>query len=217
MQELPLFPLQTVLFPGAPLELYIFEERYQLMIRHCLEEHEPFGVVLMEPGAEEDETPDAIYTIGCMAQIVEVEPLGDGRMNIVVVGTERFRVTALSYEQPYLVGWVELYPFENPAPSALATAANRLQPWLVRYLKALTATRQSTVELSQWPEEPATVVLLAAYLLQIPPEQKQDLLSLPNLLILAQKTALLYRREVRLLEAQQERRAPHLRGPFSAN
>lgn len=217
MQELPLFLLQTVLFPGAPLDLYIFEDRYKQMIRECIDEHRPFGIVLVEEGMETEDTPDAIYTVGCMAQIVQVESLSEGRMNIVVVGTERFRVTALSYERPYLVGLVELYPFANPTPAALTTAINRLRPWLARYLKALATANRFTFDLSQLPDDPAALAFLAAYLLQIPPEQKQELLSLPNLLALVRDTEALYRREVTLLEAQQSRGIPEQQGPFSAN
>ena len=50
--ELPLFPLNTVLFPGQMLPLHIFEDRYRLMIRRCLAEDLPFGVVLIKRGAE---------------------------------------------------------------------------------------------------------------------------------------------------------------------
>ena len=66
--KLPLFPLQTVLFPGAPILLHIFEERYRLMIGRCLEQNSPFGVVLIRQGTEVD--PDAIpYGVGTTAQI----------------------------------------------------------------------------------------------------------------------------------------------------
>ena len=51
-QKLPLFPLNTVLFPGAPIQLHIFEERYRLMIGRCLEQSSPFGVVLIRSGSE---------------------------------------------------------------------------------------------------------------------------------------------------------------------
>src|SRR6266508_1288840 len=52
IQKLPILPLNTVLFPGAPLQLHIFEERYRLMIGRCLEQRSPFGVVLIRKGGE---------------------------------------------------------------------------------------------------------------------------------------------------------------------
>ena len=57
MFEIPLFPLNTVLFPGMPLSLHIFEERYKLMIKHCLDEECPFGVLLIREGKEVDGIP----------------------------------------------------------------------------------------------------------------------------------------------------------------
>src|SRR5689334_2525159 len=51
-QKLPIFPLNTVLFPGAPIQLHIFEERYRLMIGRCLEQSSPFGVALLRSGSE---------------------------------------------------------------------------------------------------------------------------------------------------------------------
>ncbi len=50
--KIPLFPLKTVLFPGMPINLHIFEERYRLMINRCIDEQLPFGVVLIQKGEE---------------------------------------------------------------------------------------------------------------------------------------------------------------------
>src|SRR5690349_19805632 len=69
-QKLPLFPLNTVLFPGVPLPLHIFEERYRLMIGRCIEQHAPFGVVLIRELDRADTNPDVtFYTVGTTAQI----------------------------------------------------------------------------------------------------------------------------------------------------
>ena len=65
--ELPLFPLNVVLFPGAEIPLHIFEMRYRLMINQCYEQRNPFGIVLVRPGSkllEED-----VYPVGTMARI----------------------------------------------------------------------------------------------------------------------------------------------------
>ena len=86
MFELPLFPLNTVLFPGMPLPLHIFEDRYKQMINNCLEEKEPFGVVLIRNGKEALGPLAQPHSIGCTARIVEVQKLSDGRMNITSVG-----------------------------------------------------------------------------------------------------------------------------------
>src|SRR3990172_7303439 len=89
--ELPLFPLNAVLFPGATLPLHIFEERYKQMIRRCLEERTPFGVLLIRKGNEVGE-PAEPFDVGTVADMVRVQHLQEGRMNILCRGGERFRV-----------------------------------------------------------------------------------------------------------------------------
>ena len=92
MLDLPLFPLNTVLFPGMPLSLHIFEDRYKRMIGECIDSGNPFGVVLIKRGQEANGPLAEPHEIGCTARIIEVEPLSEGRMNIVVLGQKRFRI-----------------------------------------------------------------------------------------------------------------------------
>jgi Lon protease-like protein len=105
--ELPLFPLNTVLFPGATLALHVFEERYKQMIRWCLENESPFGVLLIRSGSEVGE-PGEPFEVGATAGIIRVQHLDEGRMNLACLGRERFRVSRKVNESPYLVGEVEL-------------------------------------------------------------------------------------------------------------
>ena len=90
MYELALFPLFTVLFPGMPLHLHIFEPRYRLMIQRCLEANQPFGVVLIRKGEEAMGPLAEPYITGCTARIARTERLRDGSMNLTVLGEERF-------------------------------------------------------------------------------------------------------------------------------
>jgi Lon protease-like protein len=83
--DLRLFPLQTVLFPGMRLPIHVFEERYQLMIRECIEEDAPFGVLLIKSGAEVG-APAVPHDLGTTARILQVQYLDDGRMNIFTLG-----------------------------------------------------------------------------------------------------------------------------------
>src|SRR5947209_7299372 len=102
MVELPLFPLNTVLFPTAPLTLHIFEERYKEMVSRCIAEDIPFGVVLIREGQEAG-APAVPFEVGTTAQIVSVEKLLQGRMNLIAVGRKRFRLLDTSHARPYLV------------------------------------------------------------------------------------------------------------------
>src|SRR6476469_216509 len=88
---MPLFPLNTVLFPGGPLPLRIFETRYVDMVRHCMRERCPFGVVLIRAGAEVGAVADTAE-VGTTAHIVDFNPMPDGLLGISCVGEHKFRV-----------------------------------------------------------------------------------------------------------------------------
>ena len=100
LSEIPLFPLNVVLMPGTPLPLHIFEERYKQMVDECLESETEFGMVL----ADESGT----RRVGCTAKIVElVQRYDDGRMVILVEGSQRFELNNVLTGKPYYVGEVE--------------------------------------------------------------------------------------------------------------
>ncbi len=88
---LPLFPLHSVLFPGGPLALRIFEPRYLDMVRRCLREQSAFGVVLILEG-EEAGSAGEIAALGTRARPVDFDPLPDGLLGITCIGEQRFRV-----------------------------------------------------------------------------------------------------------------------------
>jgi Lon protease-like protein len=86
-----LFPLHTVLFPGGPLPLRIFETRYTDMVRRCMREQQPFGVVLIQDG-DEAGVVASTATVGCSARIADFYTLQDGLLGISCVGERKFRV-----------------------------------------------------------------------------------------------------------------------------
>ena len=104
---LPLFPLNTVLFPGAALPLQIFEERYKEMLQDCLAADSWFGAVLIKEGVEVG-GPAVPHTTGTVAEIVQVSDEQRGRFLISCVGRQRFHIKSISDELPYLSGSVEL-------------------------------------------------------------------------------------------------------------
>jgi uncharacterized protein len=91
LSELPLFPLNVVLFPGGPLSLRIFEPRYLDMVRRCLKEHSGFGVVLILEGVEAGAAASVAAT-GTSARLVDFDTLPDGLLGVVCVGERRFRL-----------------------------------------------------------------------------------------------------------------------------
>jgi Lon protease-like protein len=104
--RIPIFPLELVLFPEMILPLHIFEPRYRLMIRRCLDAPSEFGVVLARSGG--------IAAYGCTAEIGEVtKDYGDGRVEILTEGRTVFRIVKVFSEEPYQEADVEMLPQED--------------------------------------------------------------------------------------------------------
>ena len=107
--QIPLFPLNTVLFPGGPLPLRVFEPRYLDMISRCMKSDSPFGVLLIREGNEVG--PAATYNIGTLAKVIDWYQGSDGILGITAIGTERFRLLATERQDDGLnVGDIELLP-----------------------------------------------------------------------------------------------------------
>lgn len=221
MFELPLFPLNTVLFPGQPLSLHIFEERYKQMIGLCIETQQPFGVVLLESGSEVESglgTPPQPHAIGCTAQITQVRPLREGRMHITVVGRERFQIQSMLNDHAYMVGLVEIHPMLTGNQDVMLSGGRVLRRLVERYLRVLTSAGSQQFDTRHLPRDPVALAYLGSVLLQgIPSEQKQQLLAAESTAELITTLRGIYRREVILLETMLT--APDLEqaGPFSLN
>lgn len=113
--EIPLFPLNTVLFPGGPLPLRIFESRYIDMIGRCMKTDSPFGVVLIREGAEAGAA--TTYDVGTLATIIDWYQGSDGLLGVTAVGGQRFRLLGSRREPDGLnVGSAELVPAEEAMP-----------------------------------------------------------------------------------------------------
>jgi Lon protease-like protein len=115
--EIALFPLKTVLFPGGPLPLRIFETRYVDMVKRCMHQHQGFGVVLIREGEETGAA--EFHDVGTVARIVDFHTLPDGLLGLVTVGERRFRVHSSERMRDGLnLGQVSLFEPERPEPLA---------------------------------------------------------------------------------------------------
>lgn len=177
---LPLFPLNTVLFPGMPLRLHIFEERYRLMIGECSEQERPFGVVLIQAGEEVGE-PAEPHRVGTTARIAALDRLEDGRMNLVAVGQQRFQIEELVQRRPYLLGRVRLLAAEGDG-SAERAQAELTGTALRQYLASLFEMLDQSPEPFDLPAEPERLSYVAASILQVGLAEKQQLLETPTTL-----------------------------------
>jgi ATP-dependent Lon protease len=137
-ERLPLFPLSLVLYPDEPTPLHIFEPRYRKMIARCMLDGSPFGMVYVD---ERDELAD----VGCTAVVKRVlTRYDDGRLDILVVGGERFRLVDVQSEGDLLTAEVE--PFG-------AGAAEDLPPPAVR--ERMITLHMKLLELAGEPIRPA--------------------------------------------------------------
>ncbi|HVB83848.1 MAG TPA: LON peptidase substrate-binding domain-containing protein [Rhodanobacteraceae bacterium] len=129
--EIPLFPLSTVLFPGGPLQLRIFEPRYLAMVRECARSDSAFGVCLILSGREAG-LPAEPAAVGTLARISDFYTLPDGLLGIGAVGGARFRALRTRVrEDGLLLGTIELWADEPaiavpPEFGLLATILERL-------------------------------------------------------------------------------------------
>jgi Lon protease-like protein len=101
--RIPLFPLDVVLFPGAPLPLHIFEDRYKEMIAGCLDGDSVFGVVRAQQ--------EGLAVVGCTARVVRIlERYSDGRLDILCQGVDRFEIETLDNSRAFLQAEVDFLP-----------------------------------------------------------------------------------------------------------
>lgn len=219
MYRLPLFPLNSVLFPKMPLSLHIFEDRYKVMIRRCIDQRQPFGVVLLELGSEvENFGSQAVpYPIGCTASITQVQELAMGRMNIVAVGEQRFRIQTMEYNEPYLVGLVDNLPSIVHDPGLMKRSGNRLRTWLERYINVLESTKHVRFDRTQLPENEIDMAYLAASMLKVSNTEKQDLLGEDDVVALLDRLRVFYRKEVTILDFMVAEKENDGQLPFSVN
>ena len=113
--QVPLFPLSTVLFPGGPLPLRIFEPRYLTMVSDCVQQDSPFGVLLIRNGNETGLA--TTHEVGTLARITDWYQGSDGLLGVTAVGLQRFRVISSLREANGLnIGNIEVLPDEPATP-----------------------------------------------------------------------------------------------------
>ncbi|MEU5625950.1 MULTISPECIES: LON peptidase substrate-binding domain-containing protein [Streptomyces] len=242
--RLPLFPLNSVLFPGLVLPLNIFEERYRAMMRELLKtpEDEPrrFAVVAIRDGHEVARTapglPDptatvergptagfgadplkAFHKVGCVADAATVRERADGTFEVLATGTTRMRLLSVEASGPFLTAELEPLP-EEAGDEAGALAEGVLRSFR-QYQKRLAGARERSLATgAELPDEPGVVSYLVAAAMMLDTPTKQRLLQAPD-------TASRLRDELKLLRSETAiiRTLPSLpaqeltRGPTSLN
>lgn len=169
--KVPLFPLRTVLYPGGPLPLRIFEPRYLDMISDCLKRDAPFGVLLIRSGSETG--PAATYDIGTLARITDWYQGSDGLLGITAIGEQRFRLISAERQPDGLnVGEIELLE-----PEDRYSLPDEYKPLATILAGVLDDLGRLYASLDRQYDDAGWVGYRFAEILPISPEQKQSCLE----------------------------------------
>lgn len=179
MEPIPLFPLSTVLFPYAPLQLHVFEDRYRHLVKDCLDLGRPVGVVLIRSGSEVGGEADP-FMVGTAARIEKVQHYEDGRMDVHLVGERRFRIRKLDETLPYLVAHcepvVEIELEDTPRTDALTMRARES---FELYVQAMFSSQAVNVQI-HYPDDPIALSFLIANYLPLDNLERQRMLELTD-------------------------------------
>lgn len=178
--EMPLFPLKTVLFPGAHLPLVIFEERYKAMTRELLESGGSFGVVLIKHGNEVGG--GAVpHDYGTTAVIESAEETQRGRIRIHVRGVQRFRLIQSLAPRPYPYGEVELLADqEDPDDPLVEAALETVRAMFPGYFRMAFSLTDQWAQPPAFPQGAHRTVNFATQWIQADEEVKQRLLEIES-------------------------------------
>jgi Lon protease-like protein len=180
VSELPLFPLATVLFPGVPLPLHIFEPRYRQLLEDIQTGAGLFGLSYFDASADHGEAP-AIGSIGCVAKLTDTQTFPDGRSNILTVGLIRYRIEAyVDHGAPYLVAQVSYFEDEAEDTETLLLENSReVAEMFTRIARAVRIINDERTNLPNISDtEPERLSFLVAAAMEVETEVKQELLEL---------------------------------------
>jgi uncharacterized protein len=216
--RLPLFPLNTVLFPHMPAGLHIFEERYSEMMRDCQEQGTSFGVVGTRQGLQVGRAA-LPFAVGTLAQIHQLEALDDGGYNLVVAGASRFRVESISLNRSYPVGSIQYLQDTRGDESAIPDLVRRA----IVAFRAYTGTLRNLADESgddgepvELPDDPELLSYLIAASLNVEVNRRQELLEEDSASARLRRCLQVMRRESVFLEQMLARR-DHSIVPVSLN
>ncbi|MBA2378241.1 MAG: LON peptidase substrate-binding domain-containing protein [Blastocatellia bacterium] len=183
IEYLPIFPLPLVLLPNELLPLHIFEPKYRQMLKDIELKRNVFGVSRFEP-ADDFENRPLPNSVGCVAEVREVQPVPDERSNIVTTGLVRYRLLEyVDVGAPYLTAEVEFFEDDKENEDEIGPAADEVYELFNRIAKAafkLSGNRGRLPEIPQAEPEPLSFLVTAAF--NLDNELKYQLLELTSTL-----------------------------------
>ncbi len=213
--QIPLFPLNTVLFPGMVLPLQVFEPRYLKMVARCLSDEGCFGVVLIREGGEVGPTAEP-YGVGTLARIQSVDKEPGGTLHIVAVGVRRFQINEMLEDQPWPSADITEWPIDPGEPSTVERLSDRVRALFGEYRTNLSEATNLKLKINSIPDEPEALASLVAIAMQIELRDKQKVIEAETLPAMLEAEVGLLAREKMILEyvRDSQDRQKHLRlGP----
>jgi uncharacterized protein len=160
--SMPIFPLNTVAFPGMTVPLHVFEDRYRALVHHLLTISDKsmrlFGIVAIREGYEVGQPHlslvQSVHRVGCVVQMTSVEPYEDGRFDIEVVGRQRLRLEGIDTSGSFLVGDVETLSERTSKGTDASQEASRARDTFEEYRRRLSEMRGGDVLDGDMPRDP---------------------------------------------------------------
>ena len=208
-RALPLFLLNTVLFPGASLPLQIFEERYKRLLQDCLDSDSRFGIVLIKSGDEVGQ-PAIPHPIGTVAHITQVNEIRGDRFFVAITGERRFKINTITQHRPYITADVSVLP-DDDAEEARPQSED-IRQLLNEYLRLITGLQGGWTSEVRTSRDPAVLSYYIAETLLIDLSEKQQLLEQPSVASRLESEAEVLRRDIDQLR---QRVAVEMRDRFS--
>jgi Lon protease-like protein len=184
-EQLPIFPLNTVVFPGVSIPLHVFEDRYRALVHHLLTISDKsmrlFGIVAIREGYEVGQPHlsmvQSLHRVGCVVQMTSVEPDEGGRFDIEVVGRKRLRLHEMDTSGSYLVGDVEMLTERTPKGTSTAHEAARTLATFEEYRRRLSVMRGGDVLDGAMPRDPEYLSYSLAATCLLTLQERQSLLE----------------------------------------
>jgi len=179
VNELPIFPLPVVLFPGVPLPLHIFEPKYRQMLEDIGNFNNLFGLSYFDSSTSNRDLPSP-GEIGCVAEVTETQTFPDGRSNILTIGLVRYRIESyVERGDPYLVARVNYFEDTDEDDDTLIKAAEDVADTFTRIALAVRTINDERLNLPDISDtEPQRLSFLVAAAMEVDVEVKQELLEL---------------------------------------
>jgi Lon protease-like protein len=175
---IPIFPLPNLVFyPRTYLPLHIFEPRYQEMVRDAAATHRMIGMVLLKDGWETDyEGAPAIFPTGCVGRMISVQPLPDGRSNIMLQGLRRFEVQQEVGAESYRQAHIQLQNLQHPDSELPPDLRAELRKMVGNFFR-FSPDGAALSEMLKQPLRDDVLVQNLSFALEFTPVEKQFLLE----------------------------------------